>query len=595
MANLVAYQQFNIFGGDLSFYSEYYYDDALLKNQNLSYAGKTYPDYYWINGYDGFNDLQLEFLGSGFTIDITGAFTGGVVNVVAEFDLSNDSVEWIISDVAISAVSIYNAALTSSIIDEQHIYASALSGNDDIVLSPFADRMSGFAGNDVIFGGGGNDILDGGGGFDRAVFQNDITNYTIEYQGDVLVVSSLAEGIDQLTGFEELEFAGEVRSVGSLDDLVSPKLLNTEPSDQSTMINPDANLILTFTEAIKRGDGTITIREGSFDGAITETFQTASSTRLAFNGSTLVIDPVTELNEGVRYFVSIEDNAIVDIAGNRLSEPESFSFETTPPIVPSFSLLAVDGLTFGVGGNGSIFGTIGKQDLKIIDVEGSIDLDPSFNGGGNVIRLEGQADSWSISRNGSSAYLTDGDTNVAIPFGKNSNVIVFGDGARIIQFDPNSGSLLIGDQIVSVAASAIIAPANTTVAPTPLPVDAQGSVILESTASVWVQGALSVVGTSAAEAVHIVGGNVIFDPSFNSGGDEIFISSLANEFSAVRLGSNVFLSSDETSFVLPFGPSVTNLTFGASDSREVVFERSSGDLFIGDQIIGLDPVQLASN
>ena len=165
MAKLVALQQFDILDVDLNFYFENTYDSSLTKNGQFEFGGITYPDAFYVNGYDGFDDLELYLLGSGLTQDATGRITSGVVNFIAEAEFEGD-IYWYAEGLSVSAPAIYDAAVTPSNADELALIVSALSGDDTIILSPFADRMSGFAGNDIITGGLGSDWLEGGLGND---------------------------------------------------------------------------------------------------------------------------------------------------------------------------------------------------------------------------------------------------------------------------------------------------------------------------------------------------------------------------------------------------------------------------------------------
>src|SRR5690606_9433621 len=70
--------------------------------------------------------------------------------------------------------------------------------------------------NDRMTGGGGDDILDGGSGSDTAVFTTSFANATVTFEGSVLVIATPTEGTDRLTGFEFVDFNGDVRSVTSL-------------------------------------------------------------------------------------------------------------------------------------------------------------------------------------------------------------------------------------------------------------------------------------------------------------------------------------------------------------------------------------------
>ena len=210
MANLIAFDQFDLFAGDLNFYTQAFYDDELLEDANLIFNGVTYPDYYWVNGYDGLNDLQLEFLGTGFQRNAQGAFVAGTINLVAEFDLDKPTAPmWFVFDTSISAVALYSAALTISTADEQLIYRQALSGDDSIELSIHADRVAAYSGNDVILGKGGNDDIDGGTGVDKALFAGARSAYTIT-QGAIGVFTIAGpDGTDTVRSTEFAAFADQ--------------------------------------------------------------------------------------------------------------------------------------------------------------------------------------------------------------------------------------------------------------------------------------------------------------------------------------------------------------------------------------------------
>src|SRR6218665_3721491 len=206
MSKLVAYAQLDLLQSDLNWYDEEYYDDGLIKNANIAFNGASYADRYWINGWDGEDDLQLEFLGSGFQRNAQGVFTAGTVNVMAEFDLNSNAPLWIIYDTSISATAIYAAALTPSTSDELSLLQQALSGDDAVILSPYSDRMLTYSGNDIIFGQGGNDQIDGGAGVDTAVFSGNRASYTITQNAGGYSISG-TDGSDSLQNVEYARFA----------------------------------------------------------------------------------------------------------------------------------------------------------------------------------------------------------------------------------------------------------------------------------------------------------------------------------------------------------------------------------------------------
>jgi serralysin len=74
-----------------------------------------------------------------------------------------------------------------------------------------ADKLVGNDVNNTLKGGGGNDTLDGGGGIDTAIYSGQAANFTwsATTTGFSIADRTNAEGIDQLTSIERLQFANE--------------------------------------------------------------------------------------------------------------------------------------------------------------------------------------------------------------------------------------------------------------------------------------------------------------------------------------------------------------------------------------------------
>ena len=88
-------------------------------------------------------------------------------------------------------------------------------GNDSLLGGTGDDSITGLAGNDTLFGGLGNDSLDGGAGYDCAVCQGQYANYSVTWDATLrrYVVKdnrsgTSNEGVDYLTGIEEIDFTG---------------------------------------------------------------------------------------------------------------------------------------------------------------------------------------------------------------------------------------------------------------------------------------------------------------------------------------------------------------------------------------------------
>ncbi len=88
---------------------------------------------------------------------------------------------------------------------------------------------------------------------------------------------------------------------------------------------------------------------------------------------------------------------------------------------------------------------------EVIDVRSPADvvLDASFNQGGDVIRLPGEADDYTARLEGSRVILTStvNQVRISIPVGENPNTIIFGgDDARRIEIE--NGQVFIGDEVI---------------------------------------------------------------------------------------------------------------------------------------------------
>jgi Ca2+-binding RTX toxin-like protein len=167
MASIVA--QSALFMDRLNFYEVNLgaYDNQFLNNVYLFAAGVTYEDMYTVFWYDGLS-RSSSYLGSGFVLDGQGNIISGTVTAYAGLNWNgpNFSEHWELSNVSISASSLYNAHLTSSTSDDFAIIQSALSGSDSLAGSSQADFLSGYGGNDTLVGNAGSDTLDGGSGND---------------------------------------------------------------------------------------------------------------------------------------------------------------------------------------------------------------------------------------------------------------------------------------------------------------------------------------------------------------------------------------------------------------------------------------------
>ena len=117
-------------------------------------------------------------------------------------------------------------------------------------------------------------------------------------------------------------------SLSASVDKTAPTVFTFAPTDGLTGVAAGSNIVLTFSETIARGTGTITLRSGSATGAIVESFDAATSNRLTVSGSTLTIDPTSDLSANTQYFVVFTAGNIKDTAGNAYAGIKTYDFRT---------------------------------------------------------------------------------------------------------------------------------------------------------------------------------------------------------------------------------------------------------------------------
>ncbi len=109
-----------------------------------------------------------------------------------------------------------------------------------------------------------------------------------------------------------------------------PTLSSSNPVDDETDTPYDTNIVLTFSEIVKVGTGNITLKKTS-DNTTVETFDV--TTDVSGSGSTqITINPSSDLERGVEYYVLIDSTAIVDLSRNSyagISSTTDLSFSTS--------------------------------------------------------------------------------------------------------------------------------------------------------------------------------------------------------------------------------------------------------------------------
>src|SRR5258706_458290 len=94
-----------------------------------------------------------------------------------------------------------------------------------------------------------------------------------------------------------------------------PTLSGTTPADNSTNVAVSANLVLTFSESIKAGSGHVCIHDAAH-GSVVATIAITDASQVSFAGSTLTINPTSDLAPGTHYYVMMASSVVQDLASN---------------------------------------------------------------------------------------------------------------------------------------------------------------------------------------------------------------------------------------------------------------------------------------
>ncbi|MEI2398727.1 Ig-like domain-containing protein [Paenibacillus phytohabitans] len=125
-------------------------------------------------------------------------------------------------------------------------------------------------------------------------------------------------------------------------DTAAPTVSAYLPANGATGVGVETNLVLTFSENVSAGEGSIVIYNSASDKAVA----TISASDLTILNDVVTVNPADNLEYGTSYFVQITDDAFTDTAGNYfagISDSTTWQFttaaapDTTSPTVTAFS------------------------------------------------------------------------------------------------------------------------------------------------------------------------------------------------------------------------------------------------------------------
>ena len=218
-------------------------------------------------------------------------------------------------------------------------------------------------------------------------------------------------------------------------DAIAPFVSIFNPADEATDIAISSNIVLTFSEAIKKGTGTIAIHTGSATGTVIESFDATSSNRLTIAGNTLTIDPTNNLANNTHYFVTFASGTAKDLAGNNYAGTTTYDFYTLANTTVTLS----PNSTYTAQPNQTINGTSGV----------------------NKVVFSEPASNFTVSLSGSTATLVDKVGTFGTETLNNVQRAVFNDGFLALDFQPGQNchltAMMIGTAFGASKVSAYFA------------------------------------------------------------------------------------------------------------------------------------------
>ncbi|MFM7029315.1 MAG: S8 family serine peptidase [Chakrabartia sp.] len=286
-------------------------------------------------------------------------------------------------------------------------------------------------------------------------------------------------------------------------DTTAP-LATFNPASTATGVATNANIVLTFSEAVQFGSGTITIKTSG--GATFESYTIGSAgTNLLLLGNSLIINPTAEFNALTQYTIVFSDGAIKDRAGNLFVAPTDYQF-TSGSSAMSLSLT----------GTAAADNLLGDSANDVLDGKAGTD---SMNGrGGSDLYIIGAASDHSaaeIADNGASGV----------------------DELRFTSTASSTLTLYAGDtglELVTIGTGT--SGAAVTTGTTGLNVDA--SAVTSPLTIVGNNGANRITGTGSADTLIGNGGN---DTLSGGNGNDRILGGLGNDTLTGGAGSDIFV------------------------------------------------------
>jgi hypothetical protein len=146
----------------------------------------------------------------------------------------------------------------------------------------------------------------------------------IDNSRNITNANNMCVGVVTMTGSSgNIETPGTI-TAGGLDTPPIPIAFN--PANGATDVSPNANIVITFDQLVKKGTGNITLRNSSGIGTVIETIDVTAGT-VTISTSTVTINPVNNFPSTTNVYVVVDAGAFTAIdtdAGNLIIDTYNF-------------------------------------------------------------------------------------------------------------------------------------------------------------------------------------------------------------------------------------------------------------------------------
>lgn len=157
----------------------------------------------------------------------------------------------------------------------------------------------------------------------------DHIRFTASYDGNYYLDASWRKGFTSVDKYASIAVYEDLDTIPPVFTGSAPAVTTFSPSNSTTGVPIDSNIVLTFNETIQTGSGSIALITAG--NVLVESFDAASSSNLTITDKILTINPTHNLSYNTQYFVILDSGVVKDTANHDNAEITAYGFSTAAP------------------------------------------------------------------------------------------------------------------------------------------------------------------------------------------------------------------------------------------------------------------------